>query len=204
MFRKLTIKEGSYMDLDNIINSAIRALPLPNFVENGIIAIKDSVKTFAENVCNKNTVKDLWNVKDEIKNGGVTAGISKVIDIAINNAKKNNDIDLNTAKILKECKGYLLEKFQKDSDMKLIGQEKILTSIEKKYNKLEEAIENSDIKNINKIKNSIVSDYKKLMPTVELINKVEKLENEVELLNNKPIDQLKVTKLENEILNKIA
>lgn len=192
------------MDLDNIINSAIRALPLPNFVENGIIAIKDSAKTFAENVCNKNTVKDLWNVKDEIKNGGVTAGISKVIDIAINNAKKNNDIDLNTAKILKECKGYLLEKFQKDSDMKLIGQEKILTSIEKKYNNLEEAIENSDIKNINKIKNSIVSDYKKLMPTVELINKVEKLENEVELLNNKPIDQLKVTKLENEILNKIA
>lgn len=192
------------MDLDNIINSAIRALPLPNFVENGIIAIKDSAKTFAENVCNKNTVKDLWNVKDEIKNGGVTAGISKVIDIAINNAKKNNDIDLNTAKILKECKGYLLEKFQKDSDMKLLGQEKILTSIEKKYNNLEEAIENSDIKNINKIKNSIVSDYKKLMPTVELINKVEKLENEVELLNNKPIDQLKVTKLENEILNKIA
>lgn len=192
------------MDLDNIINSAIRALPLPNFVENGIIAIKDSAKTFAENVCNKNTVKDLWNVKDEIKNGGVTAGISKVIDIAINNAKKNNDIDLNTAKILKECKGYLLEKFQKDSDMKLLGQEKILTSIEKKYNNLEEAIENSDIKNINKIKNSIVSDYKKLMPTVQLINKVEKLENEVELLNNKQTEQLKITELEKEILNKIA
>lgn len=192
------------MDLDNIINSAIRALPLPNFVENGIIAVKDSAKTFAENVCNKNTVKDLWNVKDEIKNGGVTAGISKVIDIAINNAKKNNDIDLNTAKILKECKGYLLEKFQKDSDMKLLGQEKILTSIEKKYNNLEEAIENSDIKNINKIKNSIVSDYKKLMPTVQLINKVEKLENEVELLNNKQTEQLKITELEKEILNKIA
>ncbi|MDD4066615.1 MAG: hypothetical protein PHH22_01395 [Clostridia bacterium] len=192
------------MDLDNIINSAIRALPLPNFVENGIIAVKDGVKTFAENVCNKNAVEDLWNAKDEIKNGGVTAGISKVIDIAINNAKKNNDIDLNTAKILKECKGYLLEKFQKDSDMKLIGQEKILTSIEKKYNKLEEAIENSDIKNINKIKNSIVSDYKKLMPTVELINKVENLENKVELLNNKQPDQLNITALEKEILNKIA
>lgn len=198
------INERSYMDLDNIVNSAIKALPLPNFVENGIIAIKDSVKMFAENVWNKNTVKDLWNVKDEIKNGGVTAGISKVVDIAINNAKKNNDIDLNTAKILKECKGYLLEKFQKDSDMNLIGQEKILTSIEKKYNKLEDAIEKCDIKNVNKIKNSIVAEYKKLMPTVELIDKVENLENEVELLNNKQTDQLKVTELEKEILNKIA
>lgn len=203
------------MKLDGVFDTVVRALPLPNVAEEGIILAKNYLKdeenqnkiwSIFQNIFSKKNsiVKDIWEVKEKIKDKGVEQGIIEALDIAISNARKNKIISKETANILQNGKEIIADKIANQKE-DFLGQEKILNKINDKYNKWEEALKINDIEGMERIGTQIKNDSKKLMPTIELIKKIEDIENTIKLYKNKIVDgETKTTVLENEILNKIA
>lgn len=201
------------VNLDNFIDSSIRSLPLPKLAEEGLIFAKnyfkeednrEKIMDFVENIVSRGTdfLKDVWNVKDTIKTKGIKEGIGKVVDIAIDNAKEENIISKNIAKTLKEGKEFITEKFLKQENM-FKGQEKILNSINENYTKWEGLINDNNFEKAEKVGEIIKKDCEKILPTIELIKKVENIDNTLMLYKNKE-NIVEFTELEKEILNKIA
>ena len=201
------------INLDNFIDSSIRSLPLPKLAEEGLILVKDyfkdednreKVMDFVDNIVSKGTdfFKDVWNVKDIVKTKGIKEGIGKIVDIAIDNAKEKNMISKNIAKTLKEGKEFITEKILKQENM-FKGQEKILNSINENYTKWEGLINDNNLERAEKVGEIIKKDCEKILPTIELIKKVENIDNTLMLYKNKE-NSVEFTELEKEILNKIA
>lgn len=201
------------INLDNFIDSSIRSLPLPKLAEEGLILVKDYFKDednrekvvdFVENIVSKGTdfLKDVWNVKDIVKTKGIKEGIGKVVDIAIDNAKEKNMISKNIAKTLKEGKEFITEKILKEENL-FKGQEKGLNSINENYTKWERLIKDNNFEKAEKVGEIIKKDCEKVLPTIELIKKVENIDNTLMLYKNKE-NIVEFTELEKEILNKIA
>lgn len=200
-------------NLDDFIDFSIRSLPLPKLAEEGLIFAKNYFKDednrekvidFVENILSKGTnfLKDIWKVKDIVKNEGIEEGIGKAVDIAIDNAKEENIISKNIAKTLKEGKVFIVENFLNQEKI-FKDQEKILTSINENYIKWEELINNNNFEKAEKIGETIKRDCEKILPTIELIKKVENIDNTLMLYKSKE-NNVEFTELEKEILNKIA
>ncbi len=89
--------------------------------------------------------------------------------------------------------------------MHFLGQEKILSSIDNKYEKWEELVKMDKIEKAQILGNEIKENCKKLFPTLELIQKVNNIDNVIALSNSKKVAQdNEITNLEKEILQKIA
>lgn len=202
--------------LGKVFDGAVRAMPLPNILEEGIIGVKnvltndntrDKILDVFSNLFNKNgnIVKDIWNVKDVIKEKGVQAGVSKAIDLIINNAKTNKNISKEMAQTLKDSKNIIIENIINKKEKGFEGQEKILNSIDKKYDKWENFIKENQLDKANKLGNEIKKEYTQLFPTLDLIQKVNSIDNFSQLYHNKlsSVDN-EISNLEKEILQKIA
>ena len=203
------------VNLDNFIDSGIRSLPLPKLAEEGLILAKnyfkeednrEKIMNFVENIISRGTdfLKDVWNVKDTIKTKGIKEGIGEVVDIAIDNAKEENIISKTIAKTLKEGKEFITEKILKEENL-FKGQEKSLNSINENYTKWEGLIKDNNFEKAEKVGEIIKKDCEKILPTIELIKKVENIDNTLMLYKNKNVENgVEFTELEKEILNKIA
>ncbi len=112
---------------DKVFDGVVRAMPLPGFVEEGVIGIKNILKdeNVRENILdifnnlfnrNGNIVKNIWDVKDTIKEKGIKQGVSQLVDIAITNAKMNKNISTSTAKMLKDSKDIIVEEVLKEKN----------------------------------------------------------------------------------------
>ena len=124
-------KQKNFLDtnLGQAINSAIdfgiKAL-LPNFLEDEVIEIKDSIitdgfkegiKTAIDNAVDlgksflgifTGKFENISQIKDAIKKGGLIDSISDVLDWGIKKAKKNKLINSSTANLIKKGKNIIL------------------------------------------------------------------------------------------------
>lgn len=209
------INENNINSFDKTFNSVVRILPLPEIAEETIILAKDflkneevreKIKNIFDNTLNKDgrIVKNISQIKDTIKEEGLKEGISETIDIVINNLKKSKQIDKNTANLLKDSKDVIIDKaIDNEIENRYKGQEKVLNNINEKYTKWENELKNMNIENMNKIHNQIKNEYKKLIPTVEIIDKIKEMENLNELAKNKiKSGQNNITDIEKEICRK--
>ncbi len=183
--------------LDTAFNTVVKVLPIPDIAENVIIATKDflkndevqeKIKDIFDNTINKDgrIVKNISQIKDTIKEEGLKEGISETIDIVINNLKKSKQIDKNTANLLKDSKDVIIDKaIDKEIENRYKGQEKILNNINEKYTLWESEFKNMNIENMDKIYNEIKGEYKKLIPTIDIINKIKEMYNLNNLAKNK-------------------
>ena len=200
---------------DKTFNTVVRVLPIPEIAEEVIIATKDflkneevreKIKNIFDNTLNKDgrIIKNISQIKDTIKEEGLKDGISETIDIVINNLKKSKQIDKNTANLLKDSKDVIIDKaIDNEIENRYKGQEKILNNINEKYTKWENEFKNMNIENMNKIHNLIKNEYKKLIPTVEIIDKIKEMENLNKLAENKiKSGQNNITDIEKEICRK--
>ena len=169
---------------DKTFNTVVRVLPIPEIAEEAIIATKDflkneevreKIKDIFDNTLNKDgrIIKNISQIKDTIKEEGLKEGISETIDIVISNLKKSKQIDKDTANLLKDSKDVIIDKAI-DNEIENIykGQEKVLNNINEKYIKWENEFKNMNIENMDKIYKQIKSEYKKLIPTLEIIEKI--------------------------------
>ena len=209
------INENNINNFDKTFNTVVRILPLPEIAEETIILAKDflkneevreKIKDVFDNTLNKDgrIVKNISQIKDTIKEEGLKEGISETIDIVINNLKKSKQIDKNTANSLKDSKDVIIDKaIDNEIENRYKGQEKILNNINEKYTKWENEFKNMNIENMNKIHNQIKNEYKKLIPTVEIIEKIKEMENLNKLAENKiKSGQNNITDIEKEICRK--
>lgn len=200
---------------DKTFNTVVRVLPIPEIAEEAIIATKDflkneevreKIKDIFDNTLNKDgrIIKNISQIKDTIKEEGLKEGISETIDIVISNLKKSKQIDKDTANLLKDSKDVIIDKAI-DNEIESIykGQEKVLNNINEKYIKWENEFKNMNIENMDKIYKQIKSEYKKLIPTVEIIEKIKEMENLNKLAESKiKSGQNSITDIEKEICRK--
>ena len=200
---------------DKTFNTVVRVLPIPEIAEEAIIATKDflkneevreKIKDIFDNTLNKDgrIIKNISQIKDTIKEEGLKEGISETIDIVISNLKKSKQIDKDTANLLKDSKDVIIDKAI-DNEIENIykGQEKVLNNINEKYIKWENEFKNMNIENMDKIYKQIKSEYKKLIPTLEIIEKIKEMENLNKLAESKiKSGQNSITDIEKEICRK--
>lgn len=209
------INENNINNFDKTFNTVVRILPLPEIAEEVIILAKDflkneevreKIKDVFDNTLNKDgrIIKNISQIKDTIKEEGLKEGISETIDLVINNLKKSKQIDKNTANLLKDSKDVIIDKaIENEIENRYKGQEKILNNINEKYTKWENEFKNMNTENMDKIYNQIKNEYKKLIPTVEIIDKIKEIENLNELAKNKIKNgENNITDLEKEVCRK--
>lgn len=200
---------------DKVFNTAVKVLPIPDLAEDAIIAakdllkndeIKDKVKEIFNNTINKDgkIVGNISEIKDAIKQEGIKEGVSKTIDVVINNLKKSKTIDKNTANLLKDSKEYIIDNaINNEIEQRYKGQEKVLKNINKKYINWENEFNNLNIEKMERIHKSIQKDYQKLLPTTEILDKIKQIDNLTELAKNKIKNgENSITELEKEICRK--
>lgn len=183
--------------LDTAFNTVVKVLPISDVAENAIILVKDflkndeirdKIKDTFDNTINKDgrIIKNISQIKDTIKEEGLREGISETIDIVINNLKKSKKINKNTANLLKDSKEVIIDKaIDKEIENRYKGQEKILKNINEKYCLWENEFKNMNIEKMDKIHSEIKEEYKKLIPTIDIINKIKEMDNLNSLAKNK-------------------
>ena len=182
---------------DKTFDNVVKVLPIPDLAEAGIIAIKniltnetlkEKIKSVFDGILNKDGTifEKLDNIKSVIKQDDIKDGISKTIDIIVNNARKDKKIDTDMATLLKDSKDLIIDKvLDNEIENRYVGQEKILEKIDKQYTKWEGYFNEMNLDKMNKTYESIKKQFKKLIPTVDIIDKVKEIDNLTLLAKNK-------------------
>lgn len=187
--------------INNAIDTGLRTL-LPNYIDDEIIEIKNAIltegflegiKTAINNVIDfgKNLksvftgdFKNISQIQEIIKNGGLLDTISELLDEAINFAKDKKWIDSATAKIIKKGKNNIMNAIEENIDDNFTNQLKSVEKIQKYIEKWKTYFENEDFTNMNKQYNLIKKEMEKVVPLKTLFEDINKLENLHELIKN--------------------
>lgn len=191
--------------LGKIINTGIDVgikAVLPNWLEDEIIEIKDSVlndgfKSGVKMAINKaidmgkaiegvftGNFESISQIKSVIKSGGLLDGISKLLDNVIDWAKKNKKISSSTAKLIKSSKKTILENIENNIDNSLQNQVTAIEKIDGYIEKWNNYYKAQDLTNMKKIYNRIEKEMEKIIPIQDVLNKVGQVEILQELIVN--------------------
>jgi len=193
-------------NLGQVINSGIdiglKAI-LPNFIEDEIISIKDSlitegfsaaVDTAIEEAMNigksalgilTGTFENVSQIDKAVEKGGLIDTISGLIDTGINWAKEKGFIKSNTAKIIKNGKNTILNTIEDGVKNNLTDQ---ITAIEKIDGYIEKWKKYYNEQNFNNMEYQYekIQEYmKEVIPLEETLKKAREVENLHELIKNK-------------------
>lgn len=191
--------------LGKIINTGIDVgikAVLPNWLEDEIIEIKDSVlndgfKSGVKMAINKaidmgkamegivtGNFESISQIKSVIKKGGLLDSISKLLDNVIDWAKKSKKISSSTAKLIKSSKKTILENIEKNIDNSLENQVTAIEKIDGYIEKWNNYYKAQDLTNMKKIYTRIEKEMEKIVPIQDVLNRVGKVENLQELIVN--------------------
>ncbi len=159
------------------INIGLRMI-LPDLLENKIIEIKDEL---LNNGVKAGIDKAIQNV---IEKGGVLDTISQTIDIALNTINNKKIISPKTTKLIKDGKNVIINNISTNIEKVLTKQTKGFESLEK-YNKNWEKYFNE--KNFNKMDKEykkIKTELNNLIPLEKVLRKAREIENIHILIQN--------------------
>ena len=200
-------KQKNFLDtnLGQAINSAIdfgiKAL-LPNFLEDEVIEIKDSIitdgfkegiKTAIDNAVDlgksflgifTGKFENISQIKDAIKKGGLIDSISDVLDWGIKKAKTNKLINSSTANLIKKGKNIILKNVSDSIENNLDSQVESVEKIDKYIEKWKSYYEEKDFTNMDKQFKKIEKELEKILPLENIITKARQLENIHNLIKN--------------------
>lgn len=206
--------------VNNAIDFGIRAI-LPNWLENDIIDIKNSVfnEGFKEGVqlaINKaidmgkaiegiftGNFESVSQIKAVIKSGGLLDTLSKLLDSVIEFAKEEKIINTSTARLIKSNKNIIMQNIENCIDNSLLEQTEAIGKIDGYIEKWKDYFEKEDFTNMKKIYNKIEKQMESLVPIQSVLDKAEYVENLQQLIeNNGKIFQL--TEEEMELANMLV
>lgn len=205
--KNLKEKQENFLEsnLGKAINTGIDIgikIALPNWLEDDVIDIKDTIlndgfKAGVQMTINKainmgkaiegiitGNFENMEQIKSVVKSGGLLDGISKLLDNAIDWAKKNKKIKAQTAKMLKSGKKTILESVEKNIDNSLQNQVTAIEKIDSYIEKWTNYYNSQDLTNMKKIYTRMEKEMEKIMPLQDILNKVGQVENLHELIVN--------------------
>lgn len=183
------------------MDMGIRAL-LPNFIEDGVIQIKDTlfqeglgegIKTvinegidLGKSVVGIFTGKfdNMNQMQNAVQKGGIIDGTSKVIDSVLKKVQKNKLLPKNVVSVIKQGKNILLDSVTQNIEDALTNQIKELEKVQNYSNKWQEFYEKKDFTNMEKQYQKLEKSLDKIMPLEETIRKAREIENLHNLIKN--------------------
>ena len=183
------------------IDFGIKAI-LPNFLEDEVIEIKDSIitdgfkegiKTAIDNAVDlgksflgifTGKFENISQIKEAIKKGGLIDSISNVLDWGIKKAKTNKLIKSSTANLIKKGKNIILNNVSDNIENNLDSQVESVEKIDKYIEKWKSYYEEKDFTNMDKQFKKIEKELEKVLPLENIITKTRQLENIHNLIKN--------------------
>lgn len=187
--------------VNNAIDFGLKAV-LPNWLENDIIEIKDTVfndgfKQGVQLAIDKainmgkaiegiftGNFESVSQIKSVIKSGGLLDTLSKLLDSVINFAKDEKIISSSTARLIKSNKNLIMENIENSIDNSLLEQAEAVGKIDGYIEKWQSYFENKDFTNMKKTYNKIEKQMKDLVPIKSVLEKVQYVENLQQLIEN--------------------
>lgn len=210
-------------DLGKVINGGIdlglRAI-LPDFLEDSIIEVKDSILTdgfkegiktaidnvvdFGKSVIGVFTGKfdNVSQVSDVVKKGGLIDTVSDVLDWGIDKAKEKNLINNTTATLIEKGKDTILNTVNNNIENNLLSQMESIEKIDKYISNWNGYYQNKDFNNMEKEYNKIENELNKIIPLENVITKARQVENIHNLIKNNG-NNFNLSKEELELANKL-
>lgn len=183
------------------IDFGIKAV-LPNFLEDEVIEIKDSIitdgfkegiKTAIDNAVDlgksflgifTGKFENISQIKEAIKKGGLIDSISGVLDWGIKKAKTNKLIKSSTANLIKKGKNIILNNVSDSIENNLDSQVESVEKTDKYIEKWKSYYEEKDFTNMDKQFKKIEKELEKILPLENIITKARQLENIHNLIKN--------------------
>lgn len=183
------------------LNFGLKVL-LPDFIENDVIEIKDSLFQggFKEaiNTTINNTIdlgksflgiftgnfESISQIKTAIEKGGLIDGISDVLDLAINWAKKEGFITSSTAKTIKSGKKEIMQSIKNGIDNTLEEQIEAIEKIDGYIEKWKKYYNEKNFTNMEYQYKKIEEYMKKIIPLEKLIKEAREIQNTHILIKN--------------------
>ncbi len=188
--------------VDSAVDLGIRTV-LPNLIEDQVIDIKNIIldQGFKEGLSEiintgldfgKSAVgvitgnfENVNQIQMAVKKGGIIDSISRLLDFSINLANKSNLINNDVAAVIKSGKDTIMENITLKVEGELTAQIKEIEKLEKYCQNWQEAFENKDLTEMNKIYKNIQKHEKEILPIERVINNIRKIDNIQELMKNK-------------------
>ena len=202
------------------INIGLRAL-LPDFLEDEIIQVKDSIvtdgfkagmKTAIDNAIDlgksflgifTGKFENMSQIKDVIKKGKLIDGISEVLDWGIDMANENNLISKSTSRAIKKGKNTMLNNISSNIEENTNLQIESIEKIEKYTEKWNKYFNNKDFSNMEKQYEKIEKELETIIPLEDVIIKARQVENLHNLIKNNG-QNFNLSKEELELAKKLA
>lgn len=201
-------KQQNFLEtnLGQAINSGINLglrVVLPDFIEDGIIEIKDSLfkggikeafQTTIDNSLNlgksalgifTGKFDNISQIKTAVQKGGLIDGASKVLDKAIDWATNEKHISKNLSKTLKNGKKEIVKSIEKGVDNSLDKQADAVNKLNGYIEKWQKYYNEQNFNNMEYQYKKIQDNLEKVIPLENVINKAREVENLHTLIKNK-------------------
>ena len=200
-------KQKSFLEsnLGQVINGGIdlglRAL-LPDFIEDQIIEVKDSIltegfssgiKTAIDNVVDMGKsvlgiftgkFENLSQVKNVIKKGGLIDSVSDVLNWGINKSRENGLINSSIANVITKGKNTILNIVSDGIENNLTSQLESIEKIDRYTSNWKSFFQKKDFTDMEKEYKKIEKELKNIMPLENVINNAKRVENLHKLIKN--------------------
>jgi len=188
--------------VDSAVDLGIRTV-LPNLIEDQVIDIKNIIldqgfKDGLSEIINtgldfgKSAIgvltgnfENISQVQMAVKKGGIIDSISRLLDFSINLAAKTNLISNDMASVIKSGKNTIMENITVKVENELTSQIREIEKLDKYCNKWQEALENKDLTEMNKIYRNIQKHEQEIIPIERVINNIRKIDNIQKLIKSK-------------------
>ena len=179
----------------------LRAL-LPNFIEDGVIEIKDTIfkEGFGEGIkkvidsginLGKSIVgvftgkfENVNQMQIAVEKGGIIDGTSKLLDTVLNKVQKQNLLPKEAVNAIKQGKNIILDNVSKQIENTLTKQVEEVEKLQNYSNKWQEYFEKRDFTNMDKQYKKIESSLNNIVPLEDTIRRAREIENIHNLVKN--------------------
>ncbi len=183
------------------LDIGLRAL-LPNFIEDQIIDIKDTIikEGFGEGVKKAidtaidfgksalgiitGNFESVSQAQTAIKNGGLIDGISGVLDFAIDKISKIISIPKAITNTIKNGKNIILDNISNNIESEFNNQLKSIEKLQKYSNNWKEYFEEKNFDGMQKEYNKMKTELKQLIPLENTLKEARTIENLHTLIKN--------------------
>lgn len=202
------------------IDMGLRAL-LPNFLEDGIINVKNTLlregltegiqSLVQEGVNLGKSVAGIFTGKFEnihqmqtaIQKGGLIDSTSNLLDTVLSKVQKNNLLSKNVVTIIKQGKNVLLENVSQNIEKELTNQIKEIEKINTYSRQWKEYFDQKDFNNMDKTYKKLERSLDKVIPLEQTIKQAREIENIHQLIKNNG-KNFEITEIEKSLAKKLA
>lgn len=175
---------------------------LPDFVEDEVIKIKDSIlqEGFKEGLntaideaidLGKSAIgivtgkfDDISQMQKAVETGGIIDSISKGIDIALNKISNTGKLNEKISNVIKKGKNLILDNISSNIEDMMVEQENEINKFENSITEWKNAYENQDFDLMEKEMKNIDKYLEKIIPLENLIKEARNVENIHNIIKN--------------------